>query len=527
MAQCTIDRCDAEGLHKGKCSLHCSKSDYQKDSLDGVLSAFFEELIKYLYDEFIAIPSSDFHSILESQKIIYSDKDGASLLTFLLINKNSNVFDDFFIEQSVAFDKISFPERKDRDYFDYFKLFVKFKSIHFDYCNIHFTSLDINELELFFQDCEFKNHWSINSYAMLDNSDNVIFGNCKFLSTIDGYVSKSPIKELKIKCQLFRDCEFSKDINFHGVTFEKTIFNNSEQFIQNLNRLSINKCTFNDRFLLNNGVYNEFKIKNSAFKGKFEIKNNSITSADIDNVNFLALFDAYNTKFAALNVKKSIFEDFTGFERCEFGIENDETRSKVEFEYVTFLNFTNFRKAKFFNGLDFEHTNLKEPPNFLNAEINERLTNRETFRIIKDSFDKIGNKIEANRYHSYEMRKYKDELKLLKTITPERVIFSFNELVSNFGASIGRPLFLMLLSAFTYYLLVLGYEGNILYSTDVEVFNKALQNISSVLNTVAKGIPPYGRFLKSGMEFVTLIFHILFLTFTWHFIIAVKRCTKR
>lgn len=228
-----------------------------------------------------------------------------------------------------------------------------------------------------------------------------------------------------------------------------------------------------------------------------------------------------------LNVRRSIFEDFTGFEKCEFGIKGDETKSKVEFEYVTFLNFTNFRKAKFFNGLDFEHTNLKESPNFLNAEIDEKFTNRETFRIIKDSFDKIGNQIEANKYYSHEMRKYKEELKASKVKSPERLIFWFNERVSNFGSSIGRPLFLILSCAIIYYLLVLGYENNLLYKYSNENLNDWLSKISYQLNIFAKGIPPYGRFLKEGMEFVTLIFHIFFLTFTWHFIVAVKRCTKR
>jgi large-conductance mechanosensitive channel len=77
------------------------------------------------------------------------------------------------------------------------------------------------------------------------------------------------------------------------------------------------------------------------------------------------------------------------------------------------------------------------------------------------------------------------------------------------------------------YLLVLGYEGNLLYSDGGETLNSWLNKTSYQLNTFAKGIPPYGRFLKEGMEFVTLAFHIFFLTFTWHFIVAVKRCTKR
>ncbi len=243
-------------------------------------------------------------------------------------------------------------------------------------------------------------------------------------------------------------------------------------------------------------------------------------------MNFKKLFDAYSSKFITFKAQRSIFEDFTGFEKCEFGAEGDEAKDKVEFEYVTFLNFTNFRKAKFYNGLDFEHTNLKEPPNFLNAEITPKNTNRETYRIIKHSFEKIGNQLEANKYFSYEMTKYREELQRKKVLSAERAVFWFNSKISNFGSTVLRPLLLMVTFAALYYLAVLGYEGNLLYKIH-EPANPFIDSFMTQANLFSKGIPPYGRFLKEGMEFVTLIFHICFLIFTWHFIIAVKRCTKR
>ena len=57
---------------------------------------------------------------------------------------------------------------------------------------------------------------------------------------------------------------------------------------------------------------------------------------------------------------------------------------------------------------DLENINLKESPNFLNTKIEPKNTNRETFRITKDSFDKIGNHIEANKFFVYEMKKHKE-----------------------------------------------------------------------------------------------------------------------
>ncbi|MBH0076027.1 hypothetical protein I6F48_10690 [Pseudoalteromonas sp. SWYJ118] len=84
----------------------------------------------------------------------------------------------------------------------------------------------------------------------------------------------------------------------------------------------------------------------------------------------------------------------------------------------------------------------------------------------------------------------------------------------------------MLGIAFLYYFAVLGYESNLLYEI-YEPANIYINYFMYQANLFAKGILPYGKLLKEGVEFVTLIFHILFLTFTWHFIVAVKPCTKR
>jgi hypothetical protein len=274
------------------------------------------------------------------------------------------------------------------------------------------------------------------------------------------------------------------------------------------------------------------------------------------------LFDSYGSHFQSFYIFKSIFEKFAGFERNVFSGDDKATM----FKYVTFLDFTNFRSVEFNNGLDLETTNLQEPPNFLNAKINVKNTNRETFRIIKHSFDKIGNQIEANKYFSFEMKKYKEELKakieifkrvkrfrLLKNklekkkanrVIPKSIenliyiksklkseqwnyrVYELNEWISNFGENFLKPLKLMLIGAIFYYMLVLGYEYNLLYKFD-ESTNNIINKFMTQVNLFAKGIPPYGKLLKEGMEFTTLIFHVFFLTCTWQFIVALKRRTKR
>ena len=161
----------------------------------------------------------------------------------------------------------------------------------------------------------------------------------------------------------------------------------------------------------------------------------------------------------------------------------------------------------------------------MNANINEKYSNRETFRIIKSSFDKIHNYIEANKYFAYEMKKYKEELKGTNK-TQEKLILFLNEKISNYGQSYIWPIFYMIATSIIYYLLILGYENNILYEIHPSI-NGALEKISSFVNNVSKNISPFSKILKAGMEFVSLVFYIIFASLIWQTLVAVKRHTRR
>lgn len=75
-----------------------------------------------------------------------------------------------------------------------------------------------------------------------------------------------------------------------------------------------------------------------------------------------------------------------------------------------------FRNAKFHKGVDLSKSNFNyvAGANFLGCEIEdnkkEKVTNRETFRVIKHCFDSIGNHLEANKFFAEEMKAKKREL---------------------------------------------------------------------------------------------------------------------
>tara|TARA_R110000851_G_scaffold280799_2_gene434161 strand:+ start:4741 stop:6273 length:1533 start_codon:yes stop_codon:yes gene_type:complete len=510
MNKCNVERCELEVCYLDKCVLHCPK-DHTWSNLNG---------------------KSSFESAIES-----------------VINKELLASQESLILRGIHFTNYDF------------KALQSCKSIVFDECSFYMRTMNIHEVDIHFHLCAFEGYWDIENYTV-NKHDKAVYSFCHFKKPIecDG------ANKLVIDTALFHRCEFEHQLVLENITFNEGIFNNvlkaTDSYEQKLRILNITNCIFDCKSIFNQMKVDVLDICDSEFKGKFEFKNNNIKKVNIKNTNFLKLFDSYGSEFNYFRIFKSIFEKFAGFENNVFS--NSDTATT--FKYVTFLDFTNFRGVKFNNGLDLETTNLQQPPNFLNSTINEKNTNRETYRIIKHSFDEIGNQLEANKYFSYEMKKYKEELKKeverLKRVKKIRLIrnklekkkfskirdkskgrmdfikgklkketwdfrlYNVNDFFSSFGENFLNPVMLMLLSAVGFYCLTLGYEFNLLYRIH-EPANGTINFIMTQLNNFAKGIPPYGKLLKEGMEFVTLLFHIFFLVCTWQFIVAVKRRTKR
>ncbi|MCP5061603.1 MAG: hypothetical protein GY936_03960 [Ignavibacteriae bacterium] len=480
MSICRVNECNLD-VHDGydECILHCSKNglDFFKIRTD-----FYKSLEDYVANNSI---------------------DG-------------NAF--------CHFSRITFPKPDIQSKINYAKILNKLKQVHFDNCHFFTSYIESSDPEFFFQDCIFHERWSVFNAPILKNVNGVLYQNCTFHKEVSSY-SEDDGKYV-IDSQLFNDCEFKENIEFGNVEFKSPIFNNTDDIDLNIESLHLIDCILKEKFILNRCNINSFFMEDTIFESKFEFKKNIVSDFKIFNTNYFKVVDTFETKFGKFNIKKSIFDDFVGFEKCSFG-ENVDSENKyiAKFTYATFLSFVNFRNTNFCSGLDIENINLKESPNFLNTNINEKYSNRETFRIIKSSFDKIHNYIEANRYFTYEMQKYKEELKGSNK-TQEKLMLFLNEKISNYGQSYIRPIFYMIATSIIYYLLILGYENNILYEIHPSI-NGTLEKISSFVNNVSKNILPFSKLLKSGMEFVSLVFYIIFASLIWQTLVAVKRHTRR
>lgn len=190
------------------------------------------------------------------------------------------------------------------------------------------------------------------------------------------------------------------------------------------------------------------------------------------------------------------------------------------------MSFSNFRRTNFSSGLDFENSNLKEQPNFLKTKINPINTNRETFRVIKNSFDDVGNRLEANRFFVEEMSAYKKELNDGGDKW-DRLIYRANEEISDFGRSYIKPSILLFLSLVIYTSL-LSIHKSFFESYDY-LLHPWFDCLSIQVNEAAKNFLPFSRFLEnsSGIEFISLLFYIWFGILIWQIVVAVKRHTQR
>ncbi len=498
--------------HHDECILHCSKEDAQHDYHKAWedLDLFKQELLNYIVDAFFAYSKED-------EKF-----NRANVSAYL---RDELPIDEFLEAKirdvTIILNHIAFPVYDERDSWNYIPLLQKLGKIHFNYCKFYVAWMELPGVEVFFQDCEFDDYWNLQNYAMLENVDNVIYQCCDFQDRVS---CSSSEENIYLEHSQFMDCSFT-ELEFANSVFKKPLFQNTTHFKGNIEILSFQKCTHDAELILKYISIEDFDINQCLFKSKFEMEKVTIQEMRIMYSSFESIFELLNCTFAEFFMYKTTCDAFTSFEFSKFGSFNRKEAASVRFEYVTFRDFVNFRSTIFNGGLQLSRANFNEYPNFLYADINSDNTDVETFRIIKHSFDKVGNTTEANRYFAFEMNKQKKETPFWND--PEKKIILFlNKIFSDYGQSYLLP-FVWLCILTIAYILTLDFAE---IFTIKEFFPNNYQQIQSIINDMnnfAKNIIPYQKFLKEDMEFVSLIFLLFYTVFIYHFIMAVKRRTKR
>jgi len=313
-----------------------------------------------------------------------------------------------------------------------------------------------NNIEsLKFNDCVFEKEPLIHNNAI----ENISFYDCKFNCDIYNLLKKYKDNNLIIA---FINCTLSRVLinSIFNTKYKLNLFRIDEGSIQQLQIEDVNienKFYINKQYNNNKNIVkiNELVIKNSIFKENFKLHNCEINKIYFEDIDFEKHADFYMSKFKKgldLNAiyagkdenpniyfKAINFKGLAIFGDCTF-------QEKIIFEWVTFEGFSHFRRTKFCKGLDLDYTNIEKEMNFfsvkeLDNKISKKNTSQETYRIIKHNFEKIENKIEANKYHALELEKKR---KNKKTPFFEKIVLNIHWITSRNGTNWFIPLLLIL-----------------------------------------------------------------------------------
>lgn len=441
----------------------------------------------------------------------------------------------------IAIEGIHFPAIDWADpQHDYPQLFSSIKALSFIDCEFYDQKIFTAQLEpnyslnMCFIGCVFHNVWDA-----IDGDEGVsnlpVFDSCVFKAKvlISGRISGSFASDHH-SC-VFKNCSLNQ-VFINNARIDIRLFEFPKDKSAVLKALKIKKSTFNVKLSLSYiKTIESLEFSSTIFNKKFALTNCECNKLLIKNTNFKGLADFYSSQFAQFQLRKSIFSDFVGFEKCQFGIKQAAKMEAVTLNYVTFYSFINFRDAVFNQPLDLRNTNRKEQPNFLDAHFSDiaaESTDRETFRIIKHSFDAVGNHIEANKYFAHEMQAYRRELKKEATEGRgrhwrERFLLGVNAVASKHGQNY--------LCASAWFFAVIGIIALVLANDKYKwciasaPIQRGLYFFGDALNGFALGFLPLGAVFE-GKEH--LAFFLFFATLalsgiTWHLLVAIRRHSKR
>lgn len=336
----------------------------------------------------------------------------------------------------------------DLDEFDFTKLDfthpnASFKENAVQFINMDYSNKTFRITEDFIKQCM----QNIKNNGLLIDDDEsakieVNFKNCKFSNLI--------IKEQNIKADILFDYDENLKI---------------AKFIIFGSKLS-GKFYVNKQYSGNNQtlVIDSFKIENTIFEENFKLHHAELSEFNVEDTDFNKHSDFFKSKFSKGILTEDKAEKINngdiGFKAINFkGLAlfgDTEFSKKLIFKYVTFESFSHFRKAKLFEGLDLDYSNIQNEMNFFDVEKLDSSkaknnTSQETFRIIKHNFNKIGNVIEANKYHSLELKKRRNQLKIFSTDFFNYLVFFFHWISSNHSKNWILPILWILAIGFLTY----------------------------------------------------------------------------
>ena len=303
-------------------------------------------------------------------------------------------------------------------------------------------------------------------------------------------------------------------------------------------KINLSNCIFNELIIFRNCILTEdTDFKDSVFNKKANFKNTKFNkkvrfhrsvfnkTVSFDNTTFKDLADFYDVTFN--NIQRFVLTDFLGitiFSHVKFNhqvqfIYNKTSKDTiVSFENAEFKQSLDISRANFWCKLNFWSAKINTSPSELwlyetdSVEKKDNLKHkkaykvlRETYRIIKDVFQKEGNNIEAISYYMKEMSAYESELKINKNESKfeERLALFFNKQSNEFGTSWTTGLiFTVIVTVFFYSLFLIFLSDELSFDCSWDSAGSLIKHFLEFLNITKWDIKPFGVDFKWAYIFL-------------------------
>ncbi|MDX4065499.1 hypothetical protein Q6A91_05625 [Aliarcobacter skirrowii] len=348
-------------------------------------------------------------------------------------------------------------------------------------CSEENCSLEVFQNEQFILHCNKESWYSIQDSSIFGKNQKILtMKQCKidlFWNTFIEKYSKIENKEIKIE-------------RVHFPTSKETPFLFS-QVLEKLspNTILLSECRFYDNTIITSYEQNKFtlqqlKVVNTFVEGELYITNvkfDNIYITDcnipslkiqmslIENLNIFG--NKENERFIRnINIAGSKISNFFKFQDLELEtlylndtsikntiLKNLLIKNQFNLENTTFETRLDFYNVEYKNTINLESAKIPDETNFeeFKFDIDLKTISRKTARQIKHSFEKIGNKIDANKFHSIELNARENELKKNFYINLENLlsflVFFFHGLTSRHSRDFLLPLlWIISVSMYTY-----------------------------------------------------------------------------
>jgi len=321
-------------------------------------------------------------------------------------------------------------------------------------------------------------------------SERIFIKNIKFKELLNIEFSSLPDKERLYHSIIIRDCNQTIDeISFDGIKVEELIIRDSH-----INNISLEKMIISNKLdIVNIKNISELKLDNVDFEENSKNRIENLTVNDF--------------------ILKKVSQDAKYIQFHHILVQNKFICKRIELKNTYFNDFDISKADKSIQKTSFidAHLNSIEW-----GKIDKIKTTQDIFRQLKFVNDKQGNHIEANTFYMMEMKKYKDTIK--EKNFQDKIVFYFNETISDFGQSWIKP--------FVIYL-VFGLLFSILMYACLPIKDDITGKNIEFFKILVDSFNPISKDIIKNYSLGGLIYKVISGLILYQFIMALKRQTKR